>query len=72
MPTRTQQDAVNEWYKTQNAQTDTPPEPPKTYTRAKQLFDGLQWEILEHPLATIREKLEAAKIMAGLTGDEEQ
>ena len=68
----TQQDAVNEWYKPQGAQTDPPPEPPKTYTRAKQLFDGLQWEILEHPLATIREKLEAAKIMAGLTGDEEQ
>ena len=68
----TQQDAVNKWYKTQNAQTDTPPEPPKTYTRGAQLFDGLQWEILEHPLATIQEKLEAAKIMAGLTGDEEQ
>ena len=44
MPTRTQQDAVNEWYKTQNAQTDTPPETPKTYTRTKQLFDAAQWE----------------------------
>ena len=49
--------------------TDTPPEPPKTYTRSAQLFDGLQWEILEHPLATIQEKLEAAKIMVGLTGE---
>ena len=72
MATRTQQDAVNEWYKPQSAQANPQPEQPKTYTRAQQLFDGLQWEILEHPLATIREKLEAAKIMAGLTGDEEQ
>ena len=50
---------------------DAQPEPP-TYTRTKQLFDGLQWEILEHPLATMQEKLEAAKIMAGLTGEENQ
>lgn len=40
----TQQDAVKKWYKTQSAQTDTPPEPPKTYTRAAQLFDAAQWE----------------------------
>lgn len=66
-----QEDALKQWYQSQLAQE---PKQGKTqeYTRAKQLFDGLQWEILEHPLATIREKLEAAKIMAGLTGDEEQ
>ena len=40
----TQQDAVNKWYKTQNAQTDTPPAPPNTYTRAQQLFDAAQFE----------------------------
>ena len=44
MDTRTQQDAVNEWYKPQNTQTGPQPEQPKTYTRAQQLFDAAQWE----------------------------
>ena len=40
----TQQDAVNEWYKPQGAQPEPPPEPPKKYTRAQQLFDAAQFE----------------------------
>ena len=39
------QDAWKVWQGEQDAPTtDTPPEPPKTYTRAKQLFDAAQWE----------------------------